>query len=345
MREHIHTIREELALGLTSLISNLKEFNFITVALTTKPFPKTLYPNLPNLRYVMNIPLWGTEHLGEHLKEFTIRRLIKLSAWTHEDDIRENFTPYFRTFLREAKLGGRDPEAVGEALVKMHKFLLNHSFRKTFKSIHVWKAFHEEIIEDELYSNARVSYMLKLNHVIRYLFRILAYDYPEANLYHSSASGLCGLIDVIKKLESGIPYIVTEHGVYFRERLLEIYPELNLPEKIFWLSVAPLYSFRKYFALASSYIVSLLFIGVMYRIVEAKLSLHLIHVYGIMLGAFFAIMYSTSMLYIRYKILGVTSEPTIGPKPSFIIYSGLSYSLIGVYISYSCLWIGFWSGR
>jgi len=75
------------------LISNLKEFNFITVALTTKPFPKTLYPTPPNLRYVMNIPLWGTEHLGEHLKEFTIRRLIKLSAWTHEDDIRENFTP------------------------------------------------------------------------------------------------------------------------------------------------------------------------------------------------------------------------------------------------------------
>jgi len=219
------------------LISNLKEFSFITVALTTKPLLKTLYPNPPNLRYVMNIPLWGTEHLGEHLKEFTIRRLIKLSAWTHEDDIRENFIPYFRTFLREAKLGGRDPEAMGEALVKMHKFLLNHSFRKTFKSAHVWNAFLEEMIEDELYSNARISYMLKLSHVIRHLFRILAYDYPEANLYHSSASGLCGLIGVVKKLESGIPYIVTEHGVYFRERLLEIYPELNLPEKIFWLNL------------------------------------------------------------------------------------------------------------
>ena len=103
-----------------------------------------------------------------------------------------------------------------------------------------------------------------------------------------------------------------------------------IPFSFFWLSVAPLYSFRKYFALASSYVVSLLFIEVMYRIVEAKLSLHLIHVYGIMLGAFFAIMYSTSILYIRYKILGATSEPTIEPKPSFIIYSGLSYSLIGV---------------
>ena len=79
----------------------------------------------------------------------------------------------------------------------------------------------------------RVSYMLKLSHVIRHLFRILAYDYPEANLYHSSASGLCGLIGVVKKLESEIPYILTEHGVYFRERLLEIYFELNLPEKIF----------------------------------------------------------------------------------------------------------------
>ena len=100
--------------------------------------------------------------MGEYLKEFTIRRLIKLSAWTHEDDIRENFIPYFRTFLKEAKLGGRDPETMGEALVKMHKFLLNHSFRKTFKSAHVWKAFLEEMIEDELYSNARISYMTRI---------------------------------------------------------------------------------------------------------------------------------------------------------------------------------------
>ena len=102
-----------------------------------------------------------------------------------------------------------------------------------------------------------------------------------------------------------------------------------IPFSFFWLSVAPLYSFRKYFALASSYVVSLFFIGVMYRIVEARLSPHLIHVYGIMLGAFFAIMYSTSMLYIRYKILSAASEPTTTPKLSFIIHSGLSYALIG----------------
>jgi len=46
------------------LISNLKEFSFITVALTTKPLLKTLYSNPPNLRYVMNIPLWGNGAFG-----------------------------------------------------------------------------------------------------------------------------------------------------------------------------------------------------------------------------------------------------------------------------------------
>lgn len=219
------------------LISGLKEFNFLTITLTTKPLLKPIYRSPPNLKCVINIPLWGTEHFGEHLKEFTVRRLIKLSAWTREDDIKENFVPYFRTFLREAKAGGRDPEAMGDALVNMHKFLLNHSFRKTFRSVHVWKTFLDEIIGDELYSNMRISYVLKLSHIIRHLFRILAYDYPEATLYHSSASGLCGLIGVVKKIENETPYIVTEHGVYFRERLLDVHSELNLPEKIFWLNL------------------------------------------------------------------------------------------------------------
>jgi len=100
-----------------------------------------------------------------------------------------------------------------------------------------------------------------------------------------------------------------------------------IPFSFFWLAISPLYFFRRYVALAISYLVALGFIGVMYRLMRAET--YLINIYGLMLGAFFSMIYSISFLYIRFKILGMGSESTAPSRLSFVAYSGLSYALIG----------------
>ena len=220
-----------------SLISGLRDFEYLVLTLTTKPPLKPLYPKPPNVQSFISIPLWGTEYVGEHLPDFTVRWLMKLSRMTSDREVREKFVPAFREFIREVKRGGRNPEAIGEALAEMHRFLVNHSFKKTFRSGHVWKVFLEELEADELYSNMRIAYVLKIGSIMRNLFKTLAYRCPDANLIHSSAAGICGLIGVVKKIEDETPYVITEHGIYYRERLLDVsHRELNLPEKVFWLN-------------------------------------------------------------------------------------------------------------
>ena len=100
-----------------------------------------------------------------------------------------------------------------------------------------------------------------------------------------------------------------------------------IPFSFFWLAVSPLYFFRRYAALAISYLVALGFIGVMYRLMGAET--YLINIYGLLLGAFFSMIYSITFLYIRFRILGIGSEPTAPPRFSFVAYSGLSYAIIG----------------
>ncbi|RLG08192.1 MAG: hypothetical protein DRN65_02120 [Thaumarchaeota archaeon] len=100
-----------------------------------------------------------------------------------------------------------------------------------------------------------------------------------------------------------------------------------IPFSFFWLAVSPLYFFRRYAALAISYLVALGFIGVMYRLMGAET--YLINIYGLLLGAFFSMIYSITFLYIRFKILGVGSEPTAPPRLPFVAYSGLSYAFVG----------------
>ncbi|HEY1354652.1 MAG TPA: GT4 family glycosyltransferase PelF [Ktedonobacteraceae bacterium] len=54
------------------------------------------------------------------------------------------------------------------------------------------------------------------------IFRVLEATLPPAGLYHAVSTGYSGLLGVLAKIRSGRPLIVTEHGLYTREREIEI---------------------------------------------------------------------------------------------------------------------------
>ncbi len=54
------------------------------------------------------------------------------------------------------------------------------------------------------------------------IFRLLEMTLPQAGVYHAVSTGFCGLLGTLAKLRSGRPLLVTEHGIYTREREIEI---------------------------------------------------------------------------------------------------------------------------
>ncbi len=54
------------------------------------------------------------------------------------------------------------------------------------------------------------------------LFALLSAPLPRARLYHSLASGYAGMLGVMGKLAYDRPFVLTEHGLYTRERKIEI---------------------------------------------------------------------------------------------------------------------------
>ena len=54
------------------------------------------------------------------------------------------------------------------------------------------------------------------------LFYLLQQKLPEADIYHSVATGYCGVIGGMAATRYEKPYMITEHGVYSREREAEI---------------------------------------------------------------------------------------------------------------------------
>ena len=54
------------------------------------------------------------------------------------------------------------------------------------------------------------------------LFEIMRVDIPKADIYHSVSTGYAGIIAALGKYRYGSPMILTEHGIYTREREEEI---------------------------------------------------------------------------------------------------------------------------
>ena len=54
------------------------------------------------------------------------------------------------------------------------------------------------------------------------LIHLMNQDVPEADVYHSAVAGYGGILGSIAKFKTGKPYILTEHGIYPREREEEL---------------------------------------------------------------------------------------------------------------------------
>ncbi len=54
------------------------------------------------------------------------------------------------------------------------------------------------------------------------IFNVLAATPPEADVYHSLSTGFAGLAALAAKVRRGKPFLLTEHGLYHKEREIEI---------------------------------------------------------------------------------------------------------------------------
>ena len=64
---------------------------------------------------------------------------------------------------------------------------------------------------------------------VEHFLRPLAFAPPQVDLCHASSNGLSALIAMAAKWEHGTPFLLTEHGVYLRERYKDEYPPGKTP--------------------------------------------------------------------------------------------------------------------
>ena len=66
------------------------------------------------------------------------------------------------------------------------------------------------------------DYFWTMRSMLLPLFYLLQQDLPEADVYHSVATGYCGVVGGVAATVYKKPFMITEHGIYSREREAEI---------------------------------------------------------------------------------------------------------------------------
>ncbi|MDQ0202900.1 GT4 family glycosyltransferase PelF [Pectinatus haikarae] len=132
-----------------------------------------------------------------------------------------------------AKLSDEQKKSLQELLKGVNKFdfkMLLSIFRQTkkkytFMEIFMCQDFYDIVMT--VYKNKFpylpfTDYFWTIRSMLLPLFYLLQEDYPKADLYHSVAAGYCGVIGAMASLLENKPFLLTEHGIYSREREEEI---------------------------------------------------------------------------------------------------------------------------
>ena len=212
------------------LVAGLPEVSFDILSITASPGVETIFPLPANVRQVTAVPLWGAGEVLEWQRDLDMREVWQHKHNTSTRVIANLFVPLFRRFLQQVWAAEPDPATYGRTLWEMARYFARHDYDVTMRSAAVWDCF---MVEGDAGYNAfserlgtgTAGRLMDATDTMRLLYRwlsLLTLPTPPVDVMHTALAGLCGIPAIVAREGYGIPFLLTEHGVYLRERLLSL---------------------------------------------------------------------------------------------------------------------------
>ncbi len=221
------------------LIRDLPEVDFSLYSIVADPLIKPQINLLDNVVEFIPVPLWGVLGTLELSPNLGLAELRHRKQHTSEAVIAEKFVPVFRAFIRDMFLSDTEAERMGVHIHQMYRFFLEYDFDTTFHSQAVWNCYVKAMQQDFPLAAAHHGYseatftLSDITQGLQWLYHWcfpLAKPLPQVDVAHASTAGISTMIGVIAKLEYGTAFLLSEHGIYLRERYLA---EASNPNTLF----------------------------------------------------------------------------------------------------------------
>ncbi|MFN3639353.1 MAG: GT4 family glycosyltransferase PelF [Flavobacterium sp.] len=208
------------------LCNEVKNANFTLYSINADFESKTKYELGINVSSVIQVPLWSPlepQEMVEYGKKF--HEIIDLKEKKDYKKIEKKFVPLFSELLQLIYSERRSVKALDDVIYKMWKYFQKHDYKKTMSSEAVWRAFCYTVGEFDNQIETQKATLFDLTSAMRWIYRFLiplSIEVPQSDISHLTISGFPVIPALVLKYKFGTPLVVTEHGVFIRERLLAI---------------------------------------------------------------------------------------------------------------------------
>jgi glycosyltransferase involved in cell wall biosynthesis len=213
------------------LCKELPQVDYTLYAITGTPEVTFKYKLPPNAQNIIHIPLWGAQEPAEYItKELAFSAVYEKKAATTASVIEQDFCPLLRRFLQGMEETRADIGEYGVVIHQLWKYFQRYDWNTTWKSREAWDAFCDEArrpfeAESSDFLEAEYPSMFDLTTAMRWMYNFLMplnAPVPETDIVHATIAAFTGLAGVIAKHEYGTPFLVTDHGVFVRERYIAV---------------------------------------------------------------------------------------------------------------------------
>jgi len=110
-----------------------------------------------------------------------------------------------------------------EAMKKIDFYMKDVTFAHFLYSESSWK-FLNEVYFKNCPDIPFIDYFWTLRNIHRpiWVLASIVDNFPEVKLFHSPSTGYAGFLGALSSYAKGVPYILTEHGIYTRERKIDM---------------------------------------------------------------------------------------------------------------------------
>ena len=190
-------------------------------AITGNPEVSYQFDPPPNARRVVHVPLFGTIDPTEYLLRDLPFDEVRRRRWLTDDDaVQGRFLPLLERLLDGLDVTGPEIRDYGVLVHELHQWFEDHDWRRTWTSRFVYDAFARRAAASP--DNPSVGDVNTALHWLSSFLLPLAVPVPECDLVHTTIAGFAALPGVIAKHRDGTPFLVTEHGVWVRERYIAV---------------------------------------------------------------------------------------------------------------------------
>ena len=213
------------------LVTGLAEKQFVVYSVVANTSMAIRYEPPANVAHMIQVPLWGTEDNAEfNPRPGWIARRIRRPGRHFELE----FLPAYAQLVVSVALGEGGPDDLVAALCALSVYADRYSLKRAMRDGRTWRLFRDTLAAHPLYQRLSTYEAIDL---ARSVYRYLApLDYPAElpQVVHASAAAFCAIPAVVLSERWGVPFLLTEHGVYYRERLLALgRNRTNSPYRVF----------------------------------------------------------------------------------------------------------------